>query len=456
MREIEVVLNFHRTKDGLLARYSRAKTISPEGRDMLIALGGSKYNKYVTKNWSQHRDNNEYYIKLNNLRRDPILIEVIKRLGSRIDTMTDRWSIQKVMLDEDETVVIQAMEDVEFAKPKKVKTVKITESETDHKNTENISSFIPFRMLNDVLYVSANYRSLYAKSENNIWKSIKEKFPKIAQYYTDTDGDYFLETISENGETRTCNRIALPMPSPLDEWYIYLYKTYLKPYDPRNWYHLIPNAILLTLSDKQCDDLLEDNYEETINRLDVVIKGDTDYFAKSGSSSTKHNYPPAPVRTGIEVVKHLMASDNVRKSLKSRRGNSILLSPWTTAISAETEFRVFTKCYQVVGVSQQHLYKVVPLMKHLSGVEVVEAFQKLWNDCLDELTYPEDYRECTFDGYITTDESGLVAHMIELNAGNYGWGPAGSALFEWNEDRLPEVNNAIEFRYTIKNASRQL
>lgn len=32
MREIEVVLNFHRTKDG----YSRAKTISPEGRDMLV------------------------------------------------------------------------------------------------------------------------------------------------------------------------------------------------------------------------------------------------------------------------------------------------------------------------------------------------------------------------------------------------------------------------------------
>lgn len=126
----------------------------------------------MTKNWSQHRENNEYYIKLNNLRRDPILIEVIKRLGSRIDTMTDRWSIQKVMLDENEIVVIQ---DVEFAKPKKVKTVKITESETDHKNTENIASLIPYRVLNDVLYVSANYRSLYAKSENNIWKSIKEK-----------------------------------------------------------------------------------------------------------------------------------------------------------------------------------------------------------------------------------------------------------------------------------------
>lgn len=36
MHEIEVVLNYHRTKDGLLARCSRAKTISPEGRDMLM------------------------------------------------------------------------------------------------------------------------------------------------------------------------------------------------------------------------------------------------------------------------------------------------------------------------------------------------------------------------------------------------------------------------------------
>lgn len=49
--------------------------------------------------------------------------------------------------------------------------------------------------------------------------------------------------------------------------------------------------------------------------------------------------------------------------------------------------------------------------------------------------------ECTFDAYITTDSEGDVSmHLIEINSGMFGWGPAGSSLFSWTQNPPPQVD----------------
>lgn len=171
------------------------------------------------------------------------------------------------------------------------------------------------------------------------------------------------------------------------------------------------------------------------------------WFAKTGSCSTKQDYPPTPCYSAEEILMTLVGSEKVRRAFAECRAKCLFIREWDARVNHANEVRVFCRENRVVGVSQQFCYDVVEIMHYLGPKEVVAACQRLWDECRQGLR-PErrfDY-ECTFDAFVTTDDDGgLRAHLIEINSEALGWGPAGSSLFEWKTRPPPRVGEAPVF-----------
>lgn len=166
------------------------------------------------------------------------------------------------------------------------------------------------------------------------------------------------------------------------------------------------------------------------------------WFVKCGTCSTKHQYPPEPVFSGPEAVVHLLGATPVTDALATRRAQCFVLRPWTRQISANNEFRVFVRAGRVTGVSQQACYSnVINIVAMFPPDAVIAAAQACYDAAMARL--PPARRlvhECTFDAYLESSPDGEpVIHLIEINAENFGWGPAGASLFDWRDDPPPAV-----------------
>lgn len=233
------------------------------------------------------------------------------------------------------------------------------------------------------------------------------------------------------------------------DWYYKVYNTILKRTEVTRWYHLINNAMIVPINNNLT--ILARNIQKALDTINENNKPENGWFVKSGSCSTKHNYPPEPVFSGIEAAQHLLGSTNVLNSIKNNRTDYVLIRPWIKEINDLNEVRVFVRENKIVGVSQQACYSGYSMvLRLLDAKEVIKATQKCYDDFSSKLEdkYKFNY-ECTFDAYISTDTEGnITVHLIEINSEMFGWGPAGSSLFSWIYNPPPKINEPPKFLVT--------
>lgn len=175
------------------------------------------------------------------------------------------------------------------------------------------------------------------------------------------------------------------------------------------------------------------------------------WFVKCGACSTKHQYPVEPVFSGAEAVTHLLGADPIRSALSKGLALCFAIRPWVPAISHNNEFRVFVRQGKVTGISQQACYShVVNVVALFKPEDVIEAAQK----CFDDFTAKLEPRhrlvyECTFDAYLECPDEVPIIHLIEINAEAFGWGPAGSSLFDWRTDPPPKPDETAVIYITM-------
>ena len=232
-------------------------------------------------------------------------------------------------------------------------------------------------------------------------------------------------------------------------WYYKVYNTILKRTEVNRWFHLIDKSMIVPIDNNLSN--LAKNIEEALDKVneDKSVDG---WFVKSGSCSTKHDYPPEPVFSGIEAAQHLLGSTNVINSIKNDRTDYVLIKPWIKEVNDLNEIRVFVRENRVVGVSQQACYSGYSMiLKLLDAKEVIDSAQKCYDDFNSKLEnkYKFNY-ECTFDAYISTDTNtgDITVHLIEINGEMFGWGPSGASLFSWVFNPPPKVNEAAKFLVT--------
>lgn len=241
--------------------------------------------------------------------------------------------------------------------------------------------------------------------------------------------------------------------SDVPEWYYKVYHAIINRSAPERWYHAIPDAELIVLDDDLVHRLLESKYEshEARKEVSALIQEKMDlhmdvtpngWFIKAGSHSTKYDYPPTDVYTGVEATEHIFNSFHAKREFLNKRTNCLLIRPWERRITDNNEVRVFVRDGKVTGVSQQACYKFVCMMALLDPNDVITACQKEY-DSVSALMKPEHQMkyQCTFDAYFLTDEEAeLSCHLIEINSECFGWGPAGAALFSWSHRPPPQPN----------------
>lgn len=308
-------------------------------------------------------------------------------------------------------------------------------------NDNNHPSLAPFTCKKSTLFVEKHYLDAW----NQITlTALQSHFDQILPTDKILRGQF---TRNENDST-----IELP------DWYHNVYKSVCQQSNAKFWWYILPECQFVELSDSECDQLLNDDLENTRVRLTAAmktlrphpLKNDDAWFVKFGDHSTKHDYAPRPVVTATEALEHLLPCSDSQKGLARRTSQGILVRPWINDINSTCEVRVFLRQNVVVGVSQQSLYEVKLSFYSYNSQNVIDACQQLWDEVSARLR-PEHRLdgECTFDAYIVNRPI-MKAFFIEINSAAFGWGPAGASLFSWAHDPPPLVGECPQFRFTIK------
>lgn len=231
--------------------------------------------------------------------------------------------------------------------------------------------------------------------------------------------------------------------SDIPEWYWKVYRSCFLRADAKRWYHLIPNAFIVDVPEDIREDVVSHRklLTELIGSHPNFHKQSPDgWFVKTTRCSTKHDFKPIPVCSAEDAVEHLLNSHNVLRAIKE--GANLLFRPWIREITPNCELRVFVREGKVTGVSQQFCYNMVPVLAMIQAKDMIEAAQRCYNMIANKLPIKHGFQdECTFDSYITTNDDGEVdMHLIEINSGMFGWGPAGSSLFSWVYNPPPQLD----------------
>ena len=204
-----------------------------------------------------------------------------------------------------------------------------------------------------------------------------------------------------------------------------------------------------------------------VDKINVCLAQwpDTDLFVKTGRCSTKHDVPLRPVRTAQEIVSYLSSSQRVGLYFSSPevQCKCLYIQPWIEDPQS-SEFRVFIVNDHIRGVSQQYFLNYYPSMVYYwSGhmEDIVVAVQRLWAQQKARLPAEQQYKDVVLDIRMVEPDTDtdtdtaqpMRAELIEINAGNIVWGPAGSSLFNTNEyiEFLSAPTHApIQFRFRVK------
>ena len=310
----------------------------------------------------------------------------------------------------------------------------IKQKSAENKNNCNCYQLAPFRYVDGILFLS---REETLRIDGTItMELIREKIPEI-------------QVVS------SLELLQYDYLTPDSEIYQIIYSVNLEMTNAKAWYRLLPEADFLDLSKSECEVLLNYNNLEEIQNIIIKLTEcmkniPGPYFVKTGLCSTKKNIQPRPVFDAKDALYHLLSSNNVKQSLENGKCKGILVQPWRTDINPNVEFRVFVRSGVVTAASQQYLYEIYPIMYYWEAETVILAFQTLWDSFKDRLPENLTIRDSVFDGYLTTTIDGeVIAHLIEINSGAFGWGPAGSALFDWEYEPPPQIGEPRELRVTV-------
>lgn len=233
------------------------------------------------------------------------------------------------------------------------------------------------------------------------------------------------------------------------EWFFTVYQTLNARSNARRWWsELLYSGGVIPLTDGQSQ-LLFSGDAESRRWLKEQIQAVMDvadpkplagWFIKCGTCSTKHQYPPEPVFNGAEAVCHVLDALPIQRALKRNTAECFVLRPWDSSITDTTEVRVFARDGIVTGVSQQACYsRVARVLSLWDPSQVISAAQNCYDSAMSKLPPTHRYPyQCTYDAHIQSTRDGdPVVHLIEINSGEFGWGPAGASLFSWQYDPPP-------------------
>jgi hypothetical protein len=244
-----------------------------------------------------------------------------------------------------------------------------------------------------------------------------------------------------------------PYTQPPD-WYYKVYNTIMKRGCPTRWWDtLIYKGGIVTLDAERCKQLTQgQGIKELATDIQKIMDSGAStapdgWFVKIGPCSTKHQYPPAPMFSGLEAVEHLLNADPVKIHMEKGTAACVAVRPWDNRVGSHNEVRVFVRQGRVTGVSQQACYGIQVLVNILDPKEVIESAQRCYDEFNAQLKPEHQFNyQCTFDGYLTTDDDAtLLTRLIEINSEMFGWGPAGASLFHWKTDPPPQPNEEPVF-----------
>lgn len=318
----------------------------------------------------------------------------------------------------------------------------IDHKELDKYNNNNFHHEAPFTFKGNVLWIDYAY---YQKISGS-WLEDKLR-------------DRFVVNIGDKHDI-----LRYGKDSEGDENFMYVYNMMLFWYDAFFWADAVDGfkAISLDKSDmveirKICYTyekfkvmLLQNLSSSLTDKINLLFNSESvEYFVKTGIASVKHNFQPYPITNITGALTQLIESKKIRNMWLDKHPlipiYSILVTKWKDNIERCNEFRAFIDDGEVIGVSQQCIYEVYPIIKWLV-IDCADFYQKvqtLWNSIYDKLDIKFKYKDAVLDLYVN-GETG-EPHLIEINAIG-GWGPAGSALYDWEND--PPDRNNKEVRLT--------
>lgn len=222
-------------------------------------------------------------------------------------------------------------------------------------------------------------------------------------------------------------------------------------YDSAHWWHVCDDIVNVSLSHEEAAHLISNDQfsGNTTSRLTVAMtkiprNAGSGMFAKCGMCSAKHDYGLEEIFDVPQLAAHFLKSARIREYFSAPGEKSILLRPWSDRNFNDCEFRAFVENGQVVGISQQRLQynpTMCAVWARLKD-EIYAAVDNLWADIYRKLTDSFKYADAVLDIWLSTSTSAtaddqadetIVAYLIEINPIG-GWGPAGSALYEWETD----------------------
>lgn len=319
-------------------------------------------------------------------------------------------------------------------------------------NTNNFHKYAPFNFENNNILIQPSF------------------YNKIKGTYVETELLKYFDKIILKDDVMFGN---MPEEDKISEdlydKFFKVYKIHLRWYDADKWYHILDRPSVIVKYDNMEKEILKNiskrmicggsqkmNSEEIsslknlIDKLDEGInncKSEDGCFAKLSGASTKHDYAPYPITSGIDCLNHLLPSKRIFRNIDCCH---IFLQPWNPNVNLKSELRIFVEDNKIIGVSQQALDIIYQEFISVYGViykEIIKMAQDLWDSIKDKLPYTE----ATIDAWL--DENNTL-QLIEINT--YGiWTAAGSSWFEWETD-FPKPNNIkslddVPFRLTYPN-----
>jgi len=326
-------------------------------------------------------------------------------------------------------------------------------------NTSNYHEYAPIRFnnLSDLIF------------DKVLWLKIQDKW--IGKEIIKTFGNPLLE-----------NNVKYNREPDDDTLYWKIYHLFNEWTSGNQWYNIIPNSIIIEISQKELDILIQisnelisydeyykthlecdnneelncDNNEEFDDILPEIIcnlknkMSGIGYFVKTQDTSTKKDYTPIPVYTPYDALVHILSSKQCNKSLKMSNINKtkyLLLSPWKN-ISADNEFRVFVIDDKIAGISQQNVNKISDVMINkwsCVAEDIYIGVEKLYDNIKNLLPYEYQYDQCCLDIWIEEIDGCIIANLIEIN-GRGLWGSSGSSLYCWKYDPPIAENRELLIR----------
>lgn len=172
------------------------------------------------------------------------------------------------------------------------------------------------------------------------------------------------------------------------------------------------------------------------------------WFAKTSVSSGKHERPPRPIWSPLDLVCYLTETREHLRQYEDllawrRERLCLVLVPWDSSITPRSEFRVFVRDRKIVAISQQQWHSLEASPVPAPGGQLAE---KITADMEVNILPLLESELKNFIADVWVDQQ---THLIEVNPGGGAFG-GGSALFHWIKDaHVFEQAGSVYMRWLV-------